>query len=358
MNLSKNQIVMLAIGAFALVASAALGYLAFSAYSAKSEAAETAQSNTSAVQSLYRAAISPDSASVAAVNKNRDALAGWTEAALSTASAGDRSIATNVNEAAFKQKLVDEARTFSGLPGGVNGKIMKEVSAFGFPDYVTGDKLPDKAMLPRLQRLWGDVCILVKTLSDCGVMEVVRIEPAASQQQAQATAEPNDTKKSKKRRKKDAEEEKPAYTEEKYTIDFRARPAALVKVVNALATSERFVVLESLDFTREGDMIGKALGEGDKKGAGEQQTSRPRRRRREQAEFGADAATPDAAAETDKGVVNDPAKEGPFLVRATIATYDFGSGEKASEKASAEAGEQPAEAAEAEGVKEEKEGVE
>ena len=358
MNLSKNQIVMLAIGAFALVASAALGYLAFSAYSAKSEAAETAQSNTSAVQSLYRAAISPDPASVAAVNKNRDALAGWTEAALSTASAGDRSIATNVNEAAFKQKLVDEARTFSGLPGGVNGKIMKEVSAFGFPDYVTGDKLPDKAMLPRLQRQWGDVCILVKTLSDCGVMEVVRIEPAEAKPQDQATAEPKDTKKSKKRRKKDVEEEKPAYTEEKYTIDFRARPAALVKVVNALATSERFVVLESLDFTREGDMIGKALGEGDKKGAGEQQASRPRRRRREQAEFGADVATPNAAAETDKGVVNDPAKEGPFLVRATIATYDFGSGEKASEAASAEAGEQPAEAAEAEGVKEEKEGEE
>ena len=358
MNLSKNQIVMLAIGAFALVASAALGYLAFSAYSAKSEAAETAQSNTSAVQSLYRAAISPDPASVAAVNKNRDALAGWTEAALSTASAGDRSIATNVNEAAFKQKLVDEARTFSGLPGGVNGKIMKEVSAFGFPDYVTGDKLPDKAMLPRLQRQWGDVCILVKTLSDCGVMEVVRIEPAETKPQDQATAESKDTKKSKKRRKKDAEEEKPAYTEEKYTIDFRARPAALVKVVNALATSERFAVLESLDFTREGDMIGKALGEGDKKGDGEQQASRPRRRRREQAEFGADVATPNAAAETDKGVVNDPAKEGPFLVRATIATYDFGSGEKASEAASAEAGEQPAEAAETEGVKEEKEGVE
>ena len=361
MNLSKNQIVMLAIGGVALVASAALGYLAFSAYSAKSEAAETAESSASAVKSLYRAAISPDTASVAAVNKNRDALAGWTEAALSTASAGDRSIATNVNEAAFKQKLVDEARTFSSLPGGVNGKIMKDVAAFGFPDFVTGDKLPDKAMLPRLQRLWGDVCILVKTLSDCGVIEVVRIEPAEAKQQAQAAPEPKDTKKSKKRKKKDAEEEKPAYTEEKYVIDFRAKPTALVKVVNALATSERFVVLESLDFTREGDMIGKALGEGDKKGAGEQQPARPRRRRRgaeQAAEFGADATTPDAAAETDKGVVNDPAKEGPFLVRATIATYDFGSGEKASEAASAEAGEQPAEAAEAEGVKEEKEGEE
>jgi len=361
MNLSKNQIVMLAIGGVALVAAAAFGYLAFSAYSAKSEAAESAESDSSAVQSLYRAAISPDAASVAAINKNRDALAGWTEAALSTASGGDRSIATDVNEAAFKQKLVDEARTLSGLPGGVGGKIMKDVTAFGFPDFVTGDKLPDKAMLPRLQRLWGDVCILVKTLSDCGVLEVVRIEPAEANQPAQATAEPKDAKKSKKRKKKDAEEEKPVYTEEKYVINFRARPAALVKVANALATSERFVVVESLDFARDGDMIGKALGEGEKRGAAEQQTSsRPRRKRRgvEQVEFGADAAAQESVAEQSKGVVSDPAKEDPFLVRAIVATYDFGSGAKTSDAASAEAGESAEKTAEAEGVKEEKEGEE
>ena len=358
MNLSKNQIVMLAIGGVALVAAAALGYLAFSAYSAKSEAAESAKSDSSAVQSLYRAAISPDAASVAAINKNRDALAGWTEAALSTASAGDRSIASDVNEAAFKQKLVDEARTLSGLPGGVDGKIMKDVSAFGFPDLVTGDKLPDKAMLPRLQRLWGDVCILVKTLSDCGVIEVVRIEPAAAQQPAQATAEPKDTKKSKKRKKKDAEEEKPVYTEEKYAIDFRAKPAALVKVANALATLERFTIVETFDFAREGDMIGKALGEGEKRGAGEQQPTRSRRKRREQAEFGADAAVQEATAETGKGVVSDPAKEDPFLVRAIVATYDFGSGAKTSDAASAESDESDEKPTEADGVKEEKEGVE
>ena len=345
MNMSKNQIVMISIGGVSLVVSLVLGYLAFSAYSAKSEASANAESDSNAVRSLLGAAISPDAASIAAVNKNRDALVGWTEAAISTASAGDRSIATDVNEAAFKQKLVDEARTLSGLPGGVNGKIMKDVSAFGFPDFVTGDKLPEKAQLPRLQRLWGDVCILVKMLSDCGVVEVVRIEPdaMAKQQQAQAPVEPKkDAKKSKKQKKgKNAEEEKPAYTEEKYAIDFRAKPAALVKVVNALATSERFIVVESLDFAREGDMIGKALGDGEKRGAAEQQTSsRPRRKRRggaEQTEFGADAASPDAAAETDKGIVNDPAKEEPFLAKLVVSTYDFGSAAQASGGETAEA---------------------
>ena len=353
MNISKNQIVMLSIGGVSLVVLAVLGYLSFDAYSAKSEATESSESNAAAVRSLLGAAISPDPASVAAVNKNRDALAGWTEAAVSTVAAGDRVIAADVNEAAFKQKLVDEARTLSNLPGGVDGKIMKDVSAFGFPDLVAGDKLPEKAELPRLQRLWGDVCTFVKTLSDCGVIEVVRIEPGIAKQ-PQAAAEPKDAKKAKKRKKKDAEDEKPAYTDEKYVVEFRARPAALVKAVNALATCERFIVVETLDFSREGDMIGKALGEGSKRSSdAEQQSSRPRRRRRgaAEAEFGADAAEQNIAADSGKGVVNDPAKEDPFLVRAIITTYDFGSAAKV-------AADEAAPASVAEDGKNEKEGEE
>ena len=332
MNLSKNQIVMLSIGGVALVASLALGYLAFSAYSAKSEASENAERDSAAVRSLLGAAISPDASSVAAVNKNRDSLAGWTEAAISTASAGDRALATDVNEAAFKQKLVDEARALSELPGGVDGKIVKPDFSFGFPDFVTGDKLPEKEKLPQLQRQWADIRTMVETLQACGIVELVRIEPTLVKQPTVAEQQPKETKK-KKRKKKADEDAKPAYTEERYAIDFRAKPAALVKVVNALATSQRFIVVESLDFTRESDMIGKALGEGDKRGAdAEQQSSRPRRRRRgaEQAEFGADAAATDAAAEADKGVVNDPDKEEPFLVKAVVLTYDFGSAAQAS----------------------------
>ena len=353
MNISKNQIVMLSIGGVSLVVLAVLGYLAFDAYSAKSEATESSESNAAAVRSLLGAAISPDPASVAAVNKNRDALAGWTEAAVSTVAAGDRVIVADVNEAAFKQKLVDEARTLSNHPGGVDGKIMKDVSAFGFPDLVAGDKLPEKAELPRLQRLWGDVCTFVKTLSDCGVIEVVRIEPGIAKQ-PQAAAEPKDAKKAKKRKKKDAEDEKPAYTDEKYVVEFRARPAALVKAVNALVTCERFIVVETLDFSREGDMIGKALGEGSKRSSdAEQQSSRPRRRRRgaAEAEFGADAAEQNIAADAGKGVVNDPAKEDPFLVRAIITTYDFGSAAKV-------AADEAAPASVAEDGKNEKEGEE
>ncbi|MBO4708567.1 MAG: hypothetical protein J5727_02165, partial [Kiritimatiellae bacterium] len=73
---------------------------------------------------------------------------------------------------------------------------------------------------------------------------------------------------------------------------------------------------------------------------------------RKGSEFGADAAAQDAAAGADNGVVSDPAKEEPFLVRSIVATYDFGSGAKASDAADA------GETAAAEGEKEEKEGEE
>jgi hypothetical protein len=263
-------------------------------------------------------------------------------------------IDADVNEAAFKQKLVDEARALSSLPGGVEGKIVKPDFAFGFPDFVTGDKLPEKEKLPQLQRQWADIRTTVELLAGCGIVEISRIEPVLAKQ-PQAGEQQKDAKANRRqRRRRDAEEEKPAYTEEKYAIDFRAKPAALVKAVNALATCERFIVVETLDFSREGDMIGKALGEGDKRGAGaEQQSSRPRRRRRgaAEAEFGADAAEQEGAANAGKGIVNDPAKEDPFLVRASIATYDFGSAAKA---AAGEAEPAP----EADGDKDVKEGEE
>ena len=355
MNISKNQIVMLSIGGVSLVVSAVLGYLAFDAYSAKSEAAESSESNAAAVRALLGAAISPDPASVAAVNKNRDALAGWTEAAVSTVAAGDRVIAADVNEAAFKQKLVDEARALSELPGGVGGKIVKPDFSFGFPDFVTGDKLPEKEKLPQLQRQWADIRTVVEALADCGIVEIVRVEPILAKQ-PQASEQQKDAKTNRRqRRRKDAEEAKPAYTEEKYAIDFRAKPAALVKVVNAFATSQRFLVVETLDFAREGDMIGKALGEGDKRGASEQQSSRPRRRRRgEQTGFGEEKPA-EGAEEPDNGVVNDPEKEEPFLVHAVVATYDFGLAVK---PVVGESAELPAAEGDAEGVKEEKEGEE
>lgn len=331
MKMSKNQIVMASIGGVALVAAAAVGYLAFDAYSAKGEAQEECEGASSAIQRMLRADVSPDKDSELAYRKNRDTLSGWSEAALAAASAGDRAISSDVNEAAFKQRLVDEARALSELEGGANGKIVKPDFTFGFPDFVTGDKLPAKDRLPQLQRQWGDIKTLVETLQSCGVEEVVAISAAAPLAKPKVEEDDRQAKKNRKKKKQSAEEEKPMYTVETYSVDFRAKPAALVKAVNALATSVRFVVVDSMSFAREGDMIAAAIADDPKASAGQQQHSTRRvRRRRGQSE-------PDEAAETESaeeqakksGTVADPAKESPFLVKMSVSTYDFGSAEKA-----------------------------
>lgn len=327
MSISKNQTIMISIGAVALVASAAIGYLAIDAYSTKMDAVAECEGSSSTIQRLLRADVSPVKESELAYKKNSDTLAGWAEAALDAASAGDRTISTDVNEAAFKQRLVDEARSLSQLEGGANGKIVKPDFTFGFPDFVTGDKIPERAQLPLLQRQWGDIKMLVETLQLSGVEEIVGI--AATAPTAKPKEEEESSKSRKKRRKKKTEEEvKPAYTVERYAVDFRAKPAALVKAVNALTTSVRFVVVESMSFVREGDMIASAIAEDPNKADGKQ-TTRSRRRRRAQAEEQAASEFASAEEQAKKsGIVNDPEKEAPFLVKMVVSTYDFGTAAK------------------------------
>ena len=321
MSMSKNQIVMAAIGGVTLVAAAALGYLAFDAYSSKSEAVEERDGAAETVKRLLRAEVSPDKESELAYKKNADTLSGWAEAALATAAAGDRAVRDDLNPAAFKKKIVDEARALAELEGEVEGKIVKA----GFP-----------------------VRLVFELLQECGVAEIVRIEPAgaAAAPSAQPKQEEKPKARNRNRAKRDAEVEKPTYTVEKYAVDFRARPAALVKAVNALATSPRFIVVDSMEFAREGDMIAAALGEGEKtRGGAQEQSAGERRHGRRKQKVVEEAEKPAEESEEKKGLVNDPAKEAPFLVKMILSTYDFGSaakkpaaGENATEGESAEGG--------------------
>ncbi|MBR4259544.1 MAG: Amuc_1100 family pilus-like protein [Kiritimatiellae bacterium] len=342
MNMSKNQIVMAGIGGVALVGAALLGYFAYAAWTEKGETADDLESAKDRVQRILRAEISADAASVAEIKKNRDMVAGWREAALSTASAGDRAVNADVNEAAFKQKLVDEARNLAKLPGGVDGAIVKPDFTFGFPDFVSGDKIPEKEKLPQLQRQWGDIRQIVEMLSTCGVVEIVRIEPKSSAPDAQQQEKPKKGRKA----KKGEGEEKPPYTVETYEVDFRAKSAALVKALNAFAVAQRFFVVDTFSFAREGDMIATALGEGDKKAAADQPTS-GRRRRRPSQEQPVEAAPAAAEDNAKKGIANDPSLEAPFLVKLAVSTYDFGSAVQPAEAAPAAEASEAAETSDA-----------
>lgn len=331
MNVSKNQIVMLSIGGVALVASLGLGYLAYDAWATKSELADEIESESSSVRSLLRADVSPDKASVVDIGKNRAKVSGWCEAALSVAAAGDRMFPTNVNPTAVKEKIVAEARELSKLPGDVDGKIVKPDFGFGFPEFVTGDKIPERARLGQIQRQWYDVSLLVRTLSDCGAAEVTEVKAAPPPK-----VQEEDPKAARKRRnaRKDAEE-KPVYTSERYELEFRADGPALAKAVNAIATSERFFVIDSLDFHRKEDPLASALGGDDKKKDGAQ-SARSVRRRRSEADEEAAAAKAKEEKKKKNGPICGPGTMPPFIVKAVVVSYDFATAAQKAEAARTE----------------------
>ena len=320
MSLSRNQTVLAAIGAVTVAAAGTIGYMAFSGYSSHTLAEEDLDSALSSVRRLYGAEISPNQDSVNAIKANRDSVASWREAAIDTASSGDCVFDADVNEASFKQKMSDDARVMSKYKGAVSGSIVAPDFAFGFREFVTGSELPEKSRLPQLQRQWADIKLIVATLADCGVDEIVDIGPAAAEvKKAENQDDAKAKRKNRRPRNKAAEEVKPVFTREGYNLVFRARPAALVGAVNAFASSRRFITVDSFSFEREADMISAAIV-GDKKEAGN--ARRPRRRAR-----GAEQENREKAEQEDqskKGPVTDPALEAPFTVKMVLSTYDFG----------------------------------
>lgn len=318
MNLTKNQTVMAAIGAVALIASGVLGYMVFSAVSAKSLTEGELEGAVSSVRRLYGSEIIPEKDSVNAVKANGNAVSSWREAAIDTAAAGDIAISADVNEASFKQKMVDDARIMAKYKGAVAGAIVAPDFAFGFKEFITGSELPERSRLPRLQRQWADIGIIVSLLADSGIDEITAIAPVQEQVKKVEEDKPKSRRRNRRVQKK-TEEEKPAFTKETYEIAFRARPAALVKTVNALVADERFIVIDTFSFERDKDLISAAIVE-DKKDASPSRRSRRRGRAREEADENKD----EAAEAVKKGPITDPTLEGPFTVKMTLTTYDFG----------------------------------
>lgn len=334
--MNKNKIVMCAIGGVAVVAALVIGYLTYAAWEECVENQDSLEGQKAYVKRISSGKIAPSQASVDAIEENRKTLAIWFDKAFEVASRGDKAFPTDISVAEFRKQLSDEAADERQKPGGANGKIVAEDFDFGFKDILFDGKIPDKADLPELQRQWDDIKLFVDTLSDSGAVQLTRVTKEAKKPAAASTAAaPNPRNRNQNRQQ---EEEKPLADMQSYTIEFLARPLALVKTVNEFARTERFVVVDTLSFERATDALGAILSGKDKD---EAQASRGRGRNRGR---GRGRAQEDEAAKEgeeenrQKGLVVDPVTDTPFTVTMKITTYDFGT--KASGAGDAKEGEE------------------
>ena len=342
MKMTKTRKIMAGMGAVALVAVCVAGYMVVSALMDKSEIDESLEMSESSYSRLAKAKIAPTAASVSAITSNIVVLSDWYEMTRREVAVGDVPVSSNVNEAAFKQKMVDDARVLSRLPGAVvpeaggPGTLVKAGFPFGFGRYISGGELPAKESLVSLQREWSDIMLFANVFSRCGVDELVKLEVLSSAQ-VQRPEEMVVAPRPAQRGRKSAPEEEKLCDEERYSVEIVVRPGALVIVLNALAACQRFVSVENLEFFRPADMIADALtGSGDK---GEKASSsssgkreRGRNKKKHQEEESAAFGEEGEAAAKKTGFVTEPKKEAPFTARMVLATCDFGTGGEAADK--------------------------
>lgn len=323
--MNKSKIILAATGGVLAVVALAMAYLVWRAYAAKVAALEGDDEGREGLTAmmdnanrLSRKPVYPCNESVKAIVSNETLVADWKSEAIKLAARGDRPI-RGITSAQFKADMVDEAKRLLGLPGSVAGKIAKPEFAFGpFREYIAEGKMPADARIAELQRQWDDVVLIVETLSQCGIAELVDIQFAKAPEEPQPDR--NVRKPVKKVVKKTAADESATQPSlQRYVFTFTTRPLGFIKCLNALETCERFIVVEDFTFSRERDVLGEALGGGEKK---DEAQATGRRRRRGAAVQQAEAEKEDAE-KPKNGIITDPLMDAPFKVELKVVTYDF-----------------------------------
>ena len=324
--MNKSKIILASTGGVIGIAVLGMAFFVWSSFSAKVAAVEGDDEGNdgldtvvSAAQSLSRKPIFPSVQSVNAIESNATLVTEWKDEAVKLAAVGDR-IFEKTTTAAFKAFIVDDAKRLSSLPGAVNGVLVKSDFAFGpFKGYIAEGKMPADSQLAELQRRWDDVVTVTEVLAKSGIAELVDVQFKAKE----APKEEETAKVAKGRRparRNAAAVEKKATVEPaafSYVFVFNTRPAGFVKVLNALETSERFVVVEDFSFVRERDVIAEALGGDEKKQAA---SSGRRGRRGRRAAFEEEEKKEE---EPKGGIITDPVLDAPFKVTMTVTVYDF-----------------------------------
>ena len=336
--MNKTKMILSVTGGIILVAVLAMAFMTWMSFSAKVAAREgDDESGTDGLDTVMERAHTlsakkpyPCAASVKQISSNREEIVLWKEDALKLAVRGDRPIVATT-PAAFKEFIVGDAKRIATLPAAAGPLVAADFDFGPFKDYISGGKMPAESELAALQRKWDDVATVAETLSSCGI---TRLTGIAFKDAVPAPDAHEDNSRKGARRKKPAQKAN-AKDEQAptgpatctYVISFLAKPPAFVKCVNALATSERFMVVDDFSFVRESDAIATALGGGDKKEAQAATSSRRRRGRR-----GAEAEEAKDEAEAAKGgIVTDPVLDPPLAVTMTISVYDFKSLEETKE---------------------------
>ena len=337
MSLSKQQMVGIGCGCAFLVVAGLLGYMLFDAASERSKVEigdeESGDPGLESAKETFmgynRAPVFPSQESIDAVKSNAAQYAAWYADTRKFAAQGDYvEPAVPEDNSAFKDRLKVEVDRMGRLPGGVEGHIASAECRFGFEKYLGENGiLPDQNDVPLLARQLASISRAVNIFAEAGVYEVQSI---ARPEPQKARDDEDRDRKPKAKAKGGKDESAPEETCLEYKIALKARPAALVKILNSLASDSRFMVVKDFSFRKpeSADMILTSISA---KESAEAKAAEPasggRRGRRGRSAEPQPALGDAGAAKPQNRLVVDPELDPPFEVSFTLAVYDFGGGQ-------------------------------
>lgn len=339
MSLSKQQMIGAVGGGLFAVGALGLGWLFYSAWAEKGEAEEKLQAEADTYARYNSAAVYPSKASIESVKSNATSYAVWYDQAVTLASRGDKTFPSETPPI-FKQRLQGEVRRMLDLPGGLDGKIADAKFLFGFEQYLgEGGVLPKDEDVPRLAVQLDTISSLMDIFAEAGVYgvkNIVRVEAKTEK------AEGGENSAQKKKAEKKDDDKGPKRSKLTYQFEVEARPAAVVKMLNALTSCPRFAVVRNFAFKTAPDVIVERLTAAEKAKADAAAPKTAVRRRGRGAAAQQSLENPEAVAAANR-VISDPEGDDPITVTFTLDVWDFGKAAQAAEAKPAEEGKPAAE---------------
>ena len=326
--MSKNKLVMCVIGGVAGVLALAIGWLVYS----ESDAQEAKRAELQTQQSAISQNAWADPKAAKAHKDNKKAIDDWADDAFKRVSEMARpNPHRGEAPAAFRLRMFKKQRELMKLPAGSETKIIKDTFYFGerFKDFIDPNTAanPAEADVPALQREWGDVVHFTEILLKSGATELTAVTVV----QPPKPVEENKPRRGGRGPSRSAEKVNPyPSTEKNYEFTFLARPEALIKVLNAVASDkDRFMAIDSISFEQADDPLKKILGEGEK----EKKDNAGGRRRGGRRSGGLlDSGKEEEEDVIRKGLVTNPETAAPFTVVMRVSTIVFAKADDAKAK--------------------------
>ena len=319
--MKRQQIIMIVCGIVMAAVCGVAGWFLFTQTTAKNRAAEERDQAYQALQQIYRGKVFPSDENIARVGEDQKVLEGWLVTASNQLHKGDLQIESKT-PTSFKQTLQATVRKLSAQAGAVQGRVVAPGFNFGFDQYLgQSDSLPASEHVDRLTAQLTIIEKLCEELYAAGIMELRSVSREVFDVVKKEEEEQESSSRRRSRRRDDsggsarasgaaARTESAYWTSQRFTLEFVARPVALIGALNRLAAMDMFVVVAEAQLRKAADPLAQF------------NAKRKESSSKAAAEGAAEPVDPAKLSHVER-IVTDPELEPPVAVKLEIDVYSF-----------------------------------